>query len=251
MTYDPNGFIDFDDELEGLFDVLNPMTHIKAIGDAISGGGRTRAASRRTPGTVAPSGAAPIRVSTQTRTGMTPAMLSTLGRLGATGGIGGVVRPGVVRDARDARAAVGIAGAAEPHLDRVAETIRVQLAPQIGSIRDMLDLAEVQRTATSEHNVLTNQLLTIGDCDDKTILIAYILRGFRIPIRLKRIRMKIPDKRTGKQVFVSHIYPQAHVGGKWQSLESVQAVPLGFDPADAYQSKGIPIVKTDYIGDKV
>jgi transglutaminase-like putative cysteine protease len=84
----------------------------------------------------------------------------------------------------------------------------------------------------------------IGDCDDKTILISSGLRGFRVPMRAKFVRLRTQDGRR-----VSHVYPQAKLNGQWTSLESVRPVPLGFDFEAHARRKGVP-VKAEYIGDK-
>jgi transglutaminase-like putative cysteine protease len=87
--------------------------------------------------------------------------------------------------------------------------------------------------------------LKIGDCDDKTILIASILRSFRIPVRLIFLRFKLPNKKP-----YSHVYPQAKINNRWVSLESVQTYfKLGDDPATLAKNKGFNI-KTESIGDR-
>lgn len=99
----------------------------------------------------------------------------------------------------------------------------------------------------------------IGDCDDKAFLVACMLRGFRIPVRLKFLRMVMPagmpvrepggtEHRIGRPRRVSHVYPQALLRGKWVTLESVREYPLGFDPEVLAQRKGIPFT-AEYIGD--
>lgn len=94
----------------------------------------------------------------------------------------------------------------------------------------------------------TSPLRTIvwgfGDCDDKSIFIATILRSFRIPVRLKFIRFTVP---SGKKV--SHVYPQAKINGQWISLESVHKWDIGVDPEDLARAKGI-IPQVYYYGDK-
>src|SRR5437867_2279877 len=50
-----------------------------------------------------------------------------------------------------------------------------------------------------------------GDCDDKSVLIASILRSFRIPIKLKFIRFTY--KKNGETKKVSHVYPLAKLDG--------------------------------------
>lgn len=78
----------------------------------------------------------------------------------------------------------------------------------------------------------------LGDCDDKTIVIASILRTFRIPIKLKFIKYVI-KRLDGTEKRVSHVYPLAKINGKWAALESVHKWPLGDDPEQRALSKGI------------
>lgn len=90
----------------------------------------------------------------------------------------------------------------------------------------------------------------IGDCDDKTILIACILRSFRIPVRLVFIRFSKPAKKGSKVSKQSHVFPVAHIGGKWVALESVRVVPYGYSPIKGLKAKGATIDLVDSIGDK-
>lgn len=87
----------------------------------------------------------------------------------------------------------------------------------------------------------------LGDCDDKTILIAAILRTFRIPVRLKFMRFTKQEWNGTKKVpkTISHVYPLAFVGGKWQALESVKPLQLGQDPEMILRARGFhPVVDT-------
>ncbi len=99
----------------------------------------------------------------------------------------------------------------------------------------------------------------IGDCDDKTFLVACCCRSFRIPVRLKFLRLVLPKgtmvrepggtmRALTKDRKLSHIYPQALLRGKPTTLESVKAYPLGFDPEVLAQRKGIKYT-AEYIGD--
>ncbi len=88
----------------------------------------------------------------------------------------------------------------------------------------------------------------LGDCDDKSTLIASILRSFRVPVRLKFIKFSIKQK-DGTIKNVSHVYPQFKYKGAWLALESVHPWALGDDPEDRARKKGI-IPEVNYIGDK-
>lgn len=82
----------------------------------------------------------------------------------------------------------------------------------------------------------------IGDCDDKTIGVAAILRTFRIPVRLKIIRYKHDGERK------AHVYPQAWIDNTWISLETVRQWRLGDDAENKLKARGIK-VSVNYIGD--
>jgi transglutaminase-like putative cysteine protease len=86
----------------------------------------------------------------------------------------------------------------------------------------------------------------IGDCDDKTIVLATLLRTFRLPVRLKFIRFV--SAKTKKRV--SHVYPQVGIEGKWITLETVQKWPIGKDAETILHKKNIP-VKVEFQGDKL
>lgn len=76
-----------------------------------------------------------------------------------------------------------------------------------------------------------------GDCDDKAVLIATVLRSFRIPVRLAFIRYRA-RKLDGTFKTISHVYPQVQLGGAWVALESVHPWPMGKDPETEARRKG-------------
>ncbi len=78
----------------------------------------------------------------------------------------------------------------------------------------------------------------IGDCDDKSVLIASILRTFRLPVKLKFIRYESLQK-DGTVKKVSHVYPLVKINGKWTAVESVHKWPLGVDPEQRALAKGL------------
>jgi transglutaminase-like putative cysteine protease len=88
----------------------------------------------------------------------------------------------------------------------------------------------------------------IGDCDDKTILVASILRSFKIPVRLKMITYRHFSKKEGKERDFCHVYPQAKIDGKIYAIESVHKWPLGLDAENLVKAKKIP-VETHVMGD--
>jgi hypothetical protein len=76
----------------------------------------------------------------------------------------------------------------------------------------------------------------IGDCDDKSRLIAAVLKSFRVPVRLVYLTYKRP-KEPGN---VSHVYPEAFLGNEWVALESVRVWPLGKNAKDMLVKRGRP-----------
>lgn len=99
----------------------------------------------------------------------------------------------------------------------------------------------------------------IGDCDDLATLIVCILRSFRIPCRLKFLRMTIPAgtrvKEPGGTMRVlsrprrmSHVYAQALLRGQWTSLDAVKPYPLGYDPEALCKARGVTYT-VEYAGD--
>lgn len=76
-----------------------------------------------------------------------------------------------------------------------------------------------------------------GDCDDKSTLIATVLRSFRVPVRLVFTRYDALNK-DGTRKKVSHVFPEAQVDGKWQALESVHPWPMGKNPVTEAKLKG-------------
>lgn len=76
----------------------------------------------------------------------------------------------------------------------------------------------------------------LGDCDDKSRLIAALAKSFRIPVRLVFITFRSP-KRPGP---VSHVWPEVDVGQGWEALESVQPWPMGKSALDLVKLKQLP-----------
>lgn len=76
----------------------------------------------------------------------------------------------------------------------------------------------------------------IGDCDDKSRLIAALCKSFRIPVRLAYLTFSTP-RRT-----VSHVWPevQLRAAGPWVALESVQPWPMGKSALQMVKRKGFP-----------
>jgi hypothetical protein len=84
----------------------------------------------------------------------------------------------------------------------------------------------------------------IGDCDDKALFVAASLRTFRIPIRLKFLKITMANGKS-----VGHVYPLAFLNGKWEALESVREYPLGYDPESKAIERGFG-VSSRILGDE-
>jgi transglutaminase-like putative cysteine protease len=87
----------------------------------------------------------------------------------------------------------------------------------------------------------------IGDCDDKAIVIATVLRSLRIPVRLKFLTFEQRDP-SGTPIHYSHVYPEVKLNGAWLAMESVRPMALGEDPAHAAQQRGLVPIETAVIG---
>ena len=87
--------------------------------------------------------------------------------------------------------------------------------------------------------------LGIGDCDDKTILVASLLRTFRIPVQLVFLRFRMDGKKP-----YSHVYPRTKINNKWLAVETVRdEFKLGDDPELMARNKGFTVT-TEIIGDE-
>jgi transglutaminase-like putative cysteine protease len=74
----------------------------------------------------------------------------------------------------------------------------------------------------------------IGDCDDKSRMVAAVLKSFRMPVRLVYVTF---IKKEGKPP-TSHVYPEVQLGGKWRALETVQPWPIGKNAIELMDRKG-------------
>ena len=88
----------------------------------------------------------------------------------------------------------------------------------------------------------------IGDCDDKTILIATVLRSFRIPVRAVFIRY-VSREKDGSEKQVSHVFPEFRdTNGQWLALESVHDWAMGDSPLERARKRGIVPIHVETIG---
>lgn len=87
-----------------------------------------------------------------------------------------------------------------------------------------------------------------GDCDDKTILIATVLRSFRVPVRAKFMRMRVrgPDGIVKK---IAHVWPEVQLNGEWLAMESVHPWQLGDSPEDHARRKHAGPILIETVGD--
>ena len=86
-----------------------------------------------------------------------------------------------------------------------------------------------------------------GDCDDKTILIATVLRSFRVPVRAKFMRMRV--HKDGSSVKVAHVWPEVRIDGEWLALESVHPWQMGDSPQDHARRKHAGPIRIETVGD--
>ena len=64
----------------------------------------------------------------------------------------------------------------------------------------------------------------VGDCDDKSILLASLLRCIGRPARFVAVQMR-------GQCCFSHVYVETPMGRRWICLETIKPVPAGWQPA--------------------
>lgn len=82
-------------------------------------------------------------------------------------------------------------------------------------------------TADVELIMTPTRLLDVraGDCDDKSLLLATLLRSIDKPARFKAIGFQPGE--------LSHVYVQARIGEEWISLDPSEAYPMGWEAPDA------------------
>lgn len=141
-------------------------------------------------------------------------------------------------------------------VDFAAQLISEQNIPE----RNDLALAEAIQEYSQKHikffrerpERFTSPIRTIiwglGDCDDKTIFIATILRSFRIPVKLGFITYFPFDKKLNKYIKKAHVLPYAKINNEWTALESVHDWPIGKDPIKEFKNKNIKY-NVVFIGD--
>lgn len=65
----------------------------------------------------------------------------------------------------------------------------------------------------------------VGDCDDKSTLLATLLEAVGYPTRFVMAGYHGPD--------FEHVYLQAVIFGEWVSMDPTQPDPMGWEPPDA------------------
>lgn len=86
------------------------------------------------------------------------------------------------------------------------------------SIRYTRDILGVETVHPAEW-VLRNE---VGDCDDKSILVAALLGSIGHPTRFVAVGFE-PGK-------FDHVYPETLIGRKWVAVETTEPVALGWQP---------------------
>jgi transglutaminase-like putative cysteine protease len=102
-----------------------------------------------------------------------------------------------------------------------------------------------EKPETYVHPVRTLQW-RVGDCDDQTILTCAMLRSVRIPARARFAWWINREGRKRGHVWCEGL-PEA--GRPWVPLETVRAVPYGYDPLARIQSNNPRHVDTQIVGD--
>jgi len=66
--------------------------------------------------------------------------------------------------------------------------------------------------------------MRVGDCDDKSILLAALLRCIGRPARFVAVQMR-------GQCCFSHVYVETPMSNRWICLETIKPVPAGWAPS--------------------
>jgi transglutaminase-like putative cysteine protease len=105
-----------------------------------------------------------------------------------------------------------------PQYDRVGEVAALHafVRDAISYKNDPIDL-ELLRTARAVAE------MGVGDCDDKSILLASLLRAIGRPARFVAVAL------NGDSAF-SHVYVETPLGKRWRVLETIKPVEVGWSP---------------------
>lgn len=121
---------------------------------------------------------------------------------------------------------------------RIVRTYNVTARDQKGLVRAVQLHAQKIKFFREFPEIIAAPWITdewgIGDCDDKSRMIAAVVKAFRIPVRLVFVTFQ---KKTG--MTVSHVFPEVQLDGAWLPVESVQPWPLGKDPIEMLKRKGL------------
>jgi transglutaminase-like putative cysteine protease len=86
-------------------------------------------------------------------------------------------------------------------------------------IRYLRDIDGVETIQTPDKTLQ----LAYGDCDDKSTLLATLLKSIGHPSRFIAVGFKAPDQ-------YQHVYVDTLIGTKWVALETTEPVEMGWSP---------------------
>jgi transglutaminase-like putative cysteine protease len=97
-------------------------------------------------------------------------------------------------------------------------------------IRYLRDIDGVETVQTPDKTLS----LGYGDCDDKALLLATMLKSIGHPARFIAIGTGAPGK-------FSHVFVDTLVGRQWIPLETTEPVPAGWSPPKITSSMIVPV----------
>lgn len=88
-------------------------------------------------------------------------------------------------------------------------------------IRYVRDVVDVETLSTAERTLAQQ----IGDCDDKSVLLAAMLESVGYPTRFVVAAYQAPRQ-------FEHVYVQVFIDGQWVNADPTERGPLGYAPPD-------------------
>jgi len=98
----------------------------------------------------------------------------------------------------------------------------LQAAAVHAFVRDRIRYTRDVRGVETLQTPIQTLRLGQGDCDDKSMLVAALLESIGHPTRFVAVGFT-PGT-------FSHVFPQTKIGGKWVTLETTEAWPMGRGP---------------------
>lgn len=107
-----------------------------------------------------------------------------------------------------------------------ARAVRAWVADAVRYVRDLTGAETLQ---SAELTLKTRA----GDCDDQAVLVAALLASIGHSVRFRAISLQ-PGK-------FAHVYCEAYLAGRWQSVETTERWPVGFEPRGIVESLIEPV----------